>query len=348
MDATLQQGGIGELLPDWAELFAADDRATPFQSHAWARAWWRHWAEGSRPWLLTVREAGRLVGLAPLRSWNRFGMRLLRVNEEPGDYWDLLALPEDRAAVEEVIGRELLRRDRDWDAIVLSRLPQGSSTAGSLARCGLRAVHRTATPCPALALPDSFDAYLATLPRDRRSNVRRRLRKLDSGQLELRTPSVEDLPAAIGRWQALRIRQWRAMGKRITPEHTEPRFRDFLVEATTELVPAGLALVWEFLRAGQLVGSFINFCNAGTFYHYLGAFDPELGHLSIGNVATAEGIRSSIAAGRSYYDFGRGKEAYKYWYGAADRLSPTVVLVSRRPRSLLAGGLGALTARLRS
>jgi CelD/BcsL family acetyltransferase involved in cellulose biosynthesis len=116
---------------------------------------------------------------------------------------------------------------------------------------------------------------------------------------------------------------------------------------TTELVPAGLALVWEFVRDGEVVGSFINFCDARAFYQYLGGFEPELGQLAIGKVATAEGIRSSIAAGRSYYDFTRGSEPYKYWYGAVDRLSPTVVLTGERVRSRLAGRLAALLPPLR-
>jgi CelD/BcsL family acetyltransferase involved in cellulose biosynthesis len=347
VDATLHHGDIAELFPEWAELFAADDRATPFQSPAWASAWWRHWARESRPWLLTVRDGDRLVGLAPLRTRRLLGVRLLGAYEEPGDYWDVVARPEHRTAVEAVVGRELQRHRRDWDAVIVSRLPDSSSTGDSLERCGLRAVHRSHMACPALALPDSFDAYLATLSRDRRGNVRRGLRKLDRGELELRTPSVQDLPSAIDRWQTLRIRQWSAKGKHMMPQHTEQRFRNFLVDVTTELVPAGLAVVWEFLRDCQVVGSFINFCDARSFYQYLGAFEPDLSRLSIGHIAIAEGIRSSIAAARSRYDFGRGREPYKYWYGASDRLSPTVVLASGRARSRLVGPVGALAARWR-
>jgi CelD/BcsL family acetyltransferase involved in cellulose biosynthesis len=348
MDATLHQDEIAELLPEWAELYAADDRATPFQSPGWARAWWRHWAGGSRPWLLAVRDAGRLVGLAPLRSYRLLGLRLLRVNGEPGDYWDVLARPECRTAVEKVVAGEIQRRYRDWDALFLYQLPDGSATTGALEGAGLRAVHRSAVPCPGITLPDSFDSYLAMLPSSRRTNLRRRLRNLDSGELELRALPVEGLPDAIDRWQALRKRQWAAMGKRLNPQHTGSRFRDFLLEVTTDLVPAGLALVWEFVHGGEVVGSFVNFCDGRAFYQYLGGFAPELGSLAIGKVATAEGIRSSIAAGRSYYDFTRGAEPYKYWYGAVDRSSPTVVLTSGRARSVLAGRLGALIPRLRS
>src|SRR5207247_10178868 len=109
-----------------------------------------------------------------------------------------------------------------------------------------------------------------------------------------------------------------------------------------------LALVWEFVRDDEVVGSFINFCDSRAFYEYVGAFAPEFGRLAIGKVATAEGIRSSIAAGRSYYDFTRGGETYKYWYGAVDRISPTVVLTGERVRSRLAGRLAALLPPLRS
>jgi CelD/BcsL family acetyltransferase involved in cellulose biosynthesis len=288
------------------------------------------------------------VGLAPLRSQRLLGLRLLRVNGEPGDYWDVLARPECRTAVEEEIGLELQRRQREWDVLVVSQLPHGSSTAGALKDAGLRAVHRSAVPCLGIMLPDSFDAYLATLPTNRRTNLRRRLRNLDEGELELRVPAVPELPAAVERWQALRVRQWAAMGKRISREHTTPRFRGFLVEVMTELVPAGRALVWEFVRGEEVVGSFINFCDRRAFYQYLGGFAPEHGHLAIGKVATALGIRSSIAAGRSCYDFLRGDEPYKYWYGAIDRLSPTVVLTGSRVRSLVGGGVCALLPRLRS
>jgi CelD/BcsL family acetyltransferase involved in cellulose biosynthesis len=90
----------------------------------------------------------------------------------------------------------------------------------------------------------------------------------------------------------------------------------------------------------------VNFCDARTFYQYLGAFAPELGSLAIGKIATAEGIRSSIAARRGYYDFTRGAEDYKYWYGAQDRLSPTIVFASGGVRSVLTGRVGALRAHL--
>jgi CelD/BcsL family acetyltransferase involved in cellulose biosynthesis len=293
-----------------------------------------------------VRDGRRLTGLLPLWSERIVGLRLLRAAGDPADYCDLLARPDARTAVEAAVARELRRRDREWDVLVLSELPPGSTTAAAVERAGLRSAHRSVMRCPGLPLPDTFDEYLSTLTSRRRTNLRRHLRYLDDGELELRLPAPEELPAAIDRWQALRVRQWHAMGKRMIPAHATPNLRNLLLDVVTELVPAGLALVWEFVRAGEVVGSFVNFCDDHTFYQYLGAFDPEAGRYGIGKIATGEGIRSSIAAGRRYYDFTRGDEPHKYWFGAVDRLSPTVVFRGGRARSLVAGRLGAVRGEL--
>lgn len=348
MEVELHQDDLDDLLPEWAELFAQDDRATPFQSAAWARAWARRCAGAARPWIVAVRDAGRLVGLLPLWRERVCGLALLSVSGEPADYCDLVALPDVREEVEDATARYVLRLRGQWDALILGQLIPSSGLADAMERAGLRSTHRSGARCPGIPLPDSFDAYLATLPSSRRTNLRRRLRNLDEGELRLRVPSVEALPDVIDRWQSLRIRQWSAMGKRLTAIQTERRFRDLLVDVATDLVPAGLAVVWEFVRDDEVVGSFVNFCDSRAFYQYIGAFAPELGSLAIGKVATAEGIRSSIASGRSYYDFTRGDEEYKYWYGAVDQISPTVVYSSGRPRSVVATRVGAYRGRVRA
>jgi CelD/BcsL family acetyltransferase involved in cellulose biosynthesis len=291
---------------------------------------------------VTVRDEGRLVGLLPLCRDRLFGLRILRGNSEPGDYWDMLAVPTARPAAEAAVAGELRARRHDWDALILDQLAPGSTIAAALERVGLRVSHRSAVQCPGVTLPDSFDAYLASLPTRRRTNLRRRLRILDEGEVEMRKPGVEELPDVLKRWQALRVRQWDAMGKQLNPIQAQPRFRHLLADVTAELVPAGRADVSEFVRDGEVIASFVNFCDDRAFYQYVGAFAPEFGRLALGKVATADAIRSSIVAGRTYYDFARGNEAYKYEYGAVDRLSPTVILGSRHVRSIVAGRVGAL------
>jgi CelD/BcsL family acetyltransferase involved in cellulose biosynthesis len=340
---------IEPLVPAWERLFAADPEATPFVSPGWARAWWAHWAESSwRPWILVAEDAGEVVGLAPLVLRRRGPLRILRVmGEEPGDYWNVLARPDVQAEVVSSVVDELERRRGQWDALVLKRLPQGSLTESAVTSSRLALRCDEPERYPVLDLPGSFDAYLASLSKSRRSNLRRHMRRLDDGELELR--DVDDpaaLPGAIDRWQRFRVEQWKAMDKPLDPEHAGDRFRDFTLDVARALVPQGLCRITEFARAGRPVASYVNFADDRSFYWYLGGFEPGVASLGIGKIAIGEGIRSSIAAGRRRYDFLRGAEEYKYWYGAADRTSPSILLHSRRPRSRVAVRLGTATGRL--
>jgi CelD/BcsL family acetyltransferase involved in cellulose biosynthesis len=54
-------------------------------------------------------------------------------------------------------------------------------------------------------------------------------------------------------------------------------------------------------------------------YAYLSGFDPERGHESPGTLLLAHSIETAIAEGATSFHFLRGREAYKYSWGAADR-----------------------------
>jgi len=139
MEIELHEDPVDGLLPEWAELFAADPRATPFQSPGWAQAWWRWWSDRARPWTLVIRDGGQIIGLMPLVRRQTASLRVLRVlGEEPADYWDVLALAERRADVERAMASELHRRCDQWDALVVKRLPADSATPSAVAQSGLR------------------------------------------------------------------------------------------------------------------------------------------------------------------------------------------------------------------
>lgn len=336
------------LLAEWAELFAADPLATPFSSPAWARTWWRHWGAGARPLVVGARDGERLVALAPLVVRRTGPFRIARpLGDNLADYWDVIACDELRALATRAVADELMRRRGEWDVLVLKHLPPGSQTPAVLGAAGLALRPQAEYPYPAIELPATFEDYLRTLPTDRRTNLRRRLRPLDDGELSLRR--VEDpasLPAAVERWQNMRIAQWQAGGKDLYPLHATERFRAFFQDLAVELAPAGSCLLWELDRGDELVGSYVNFADGRAFYSYLGGFAPGAARLGIGKLITAHGIRTSIAAGRRCYDFLEGGEAYKYWYGAVDRFSAFSLGTNGRLASRLGSALGRALNRL--
>src|SRR3954451_13138656 len=146
------------LLDEWAELHAADDRATPYGSAAWASASVAHGIDAAEPWCLTARDDdGRLIGLMPLPRRRRHMMRVLRpLGDEHADCWDVLARPDARSAVERRLAEGLRRRSGEWDARVLPHLTEAASVAESLGRGGLHTRGHDGLPHPHVALPESF------------------------------------------------------------------------------------------------------------------------------------------------------------------------------------------------
>ncbi|HEU4978481.1 MAG TPA: GNAT family N-acetyltransferase [Solirubrobacteraceae bacterium] len=340
---------LEDVLDGWAELHARDPLATPFASPGWARAWWEHWAAGARPRIVTVHDEGVLVGLAPFALRRVGPVRVLvGIGRHPGDYWAPLALPAAREGVMAAVAHALAERAGEWDLLVASGLAPGLPLESALTGAGHRVVHRAPSPCPAIDLPASFEDYEASLPRSRRGNLRRHLRRLDDGELALRSVrEPHELHEAIGRWRVLRERQWQAAGRRLAAMHRGARFEAFLRDVALALVPAGLAEVREFRVGERVAGVYVDFCDVRAFHWFLGGFDPAFAGMGLGKIAAGEAIRSSIAAGRRSFDFAHGAEAYKYWFGASDRMSTSLLVAGPRTRAHAALGAAALLARLR-
>jgi CelD/BcsL family acetyltransferase involved in cellulose biosynthesis len=349
MEVELHTEAIDPILDEWQGLFDADPAATPFTSPQWARAWWPHWAEGAHPWLIAVRDEGRLIGLAPLVLRRRGPARVLgALGRDPGNYWDVLALPGRRAAVAEAFARMAAERAREWDAIAIGGVPVRAALGAALAEAGLRVDRRPPVPHPGIDLPGSFEEYLATLPAKRRKDLRRHLRRLDEGELE-RRELIEpgEISTAIDSWQDLRVRWWRARGRQLNPEHAAARFREFLRDLMRLLVPVGLGLVWEYRHRDELVGVELSLVTRRCFYAWLDGYDPGAARLGLGKVAAGDGIRTSIATGRSCFDFMVGDESYKYWYGARDHYCEWLMASHRAPRSQATRLAAATIRRLR-
>jgi CelD/BcsL family acetyltransferase involved in cellulose biosynthesis len=156
---------------------------------------------------------------------------------------------------------------------------------------------------------------------------------------------VNELDGAIRRWHDLHLKRWADLSEPIDPTHLTARFREFVHDAMCALVPAGLATVWEFLIDGEVVGVYVNLVDDDVFYWYQGGFEPRHARVGIGKISIAHGIRWSIATGRRYFDLTRGEESFKYYFGAANRHCPSVVVGNERLRSRSA--LAASDARTR-
>ena len=58
--------GFGEIREQWTELLAHSSSDCIFLTWEWLHAWWKHLSDGRRLSILAMRQAGALVGIAPL------------------------------------------------------------------------------------------------------------------------------------------------------------------------------------------------------------------------------------------------------------------------------------------
>jgi CelD/BcsL family acetyltransferase involved in cellulose biosynthesis len=287
------------------------------------------------------------------RSTIRHGPRLELTPVEPdckivffgasyhADYGTILGAPEDVAAVADAtafqLSQESSRDDHPmpWDVIDLRRLRCGDPAAEALreafARCGETAgwtsVLEREDVCPVVTLPEGadFDAYLATLRKKDRHEIRRKLRRANSaGDVRLveSTDPLADLDAFID----LHQKRWGADG--LFPPTPGGEASRVFARRLFELLDDGTVRL-VFLTVGERrIAAGIHFEVPDGLLFYNAGTDPEARSLSPGVVMIAKYVEYAMERGLRRLDFLRGAEPYKYEWGAVDE--PIQRLLVRR------------------
>ena len=124
------QQDLESLKADWILLYEQVQPRNPFLSYEWAQAWWSCLCPAATPFLLTLRSAGRLVGLAALRLERKRGFRMLRfLADGRADYLGFLLAPGHTHAAGLLLDNLYQHRSR-WDIAVLRQLNDVSGNPG--------------------------------------------------------------------------------------------------------------------------------------------------------------------------------------------------------------------------
>ena len=249
------------------------------------------------------------------------------------DYATILAKPSDMPIVAEAVAAHLAAgadladpHSAPWDVIDLRRLRCGDPAAEALAEAfGRREMSEgwilnveREDVCPVLTLTPGadFDAYLATLDKKGRHEIRRKLRRAEAiGELRL-TDSTDPL-AELDVFIDLHQRKWGEKGLfPATPGGNASR--RFFRRLFEEQGPNG-AVRLAFLTVGERrIAAGIHFRTPDGYLYYNAGVDPDARDLSPGVVMVASYIERAIADGCRRLDFLRGDEPYKYEWGAVD------------------------------
>lgn len=316
---------LAALEPDWLRLWSASATATPFQRPEWLLAWWNTFAPG-RLCAVAVRSGDRLIGLAPLyREAGPEDGRLLPIGIAASDYLDVLVDPADRDTVLVALADGMAAL-APWSELELGDLPPDSAALGLRfgPEFGVDSMNHHACPAVDLTGPTDEDSMPLTVPAPWRRNLRR-ARRLAEEAGGLAIQRYEARPDAfLDILDQLHARRWQSRGE--DGVLADPRVKSFQRAAIRGLAVAGLARLAVASIAGRPVGAYYGFDDTGTAYAYLGGFDPDFAAASPGAILIADAMAEAARGGIRRFDFLRGREDYKYRWGAEDRWTRRLVV----------------------
>lgn len=318
-----------DLREDWERLFLANPKHRPFQSWSWTNAWLKHLAGPHVLHVICLRNEGQeLQFVLPLvrSGGKKHGKRTRLYNvcgygPECSDHVSALRLPGLDARVAEVAAIGIAETCTTADRIELGNLDHGEDFALILAG-EIRHRHRIVrlekfTTCPAVELPETWDAFLQILSSNFRSQVRRFHKRVEKTE-NTRFRSLDASEAESFAHELIRLNRSRIGQKGQISSLEDPAFRDFLIAVIPAMAISGLAAMDIVEMDGQTVGAALNLMHGQSIYYYMGGFDDAAKNLRPGTALFARVIERGIEAGYLKYDFLRGAEPYKYRWGATD------------------------------
>ncbi|WP_051778056.1 GNAT family N-acetyltransferase [Kitasatospora phosalacinea] len=329
----------GELVHDWRELIADDPDGSWFAGPDWVLAWWHTLGAGQSGEIAVWRGPdGRAEAVLPLaavrlRAHPRLplaapALTLLGTGAGAADHCGPAARPHRRAEVAAHLA-DRARRETLW-------LPGLDPAHADLLPPGARPVTRSA--CPRADLADGPDRLGS---RDFRAANRRAHRRLAAAGVSFHwLPPGTAGPELLD--DLLRLHRLRreavAGGASSFGADRLPLHRRLLSAAAPGCGPA-----FQVARhRDEVVGVLYGFRWADRFAYYQTGWDPRWAAESLGTALVDAAIRSCAAEGVRTFDFLRGREPYKYRFGAVDR-TDTGWLLPRGP----GGALLSLKHRLR-
>lgn len=303
------------LEPEWWNLWTRCPVALPFQTPAWLIPWWRHFSPGSL-FVLVARKGGRMIGLAPgYIEDGPLGRRILPLGISVSDHLDILVDPQCAEPAMAGLVAAASSRSADWDIWELEELPPGAAALRLPLPAGCVDQVAAQSACPILPLLDERGGR-SPLPRAKRRQLNlARNRAGRRGEVRIEEAAAGSVIPALEELFRLHQKRWEARGDEGAPESV----RSFHCDAAPRLQRAGLLRLYLLRIADRVVAAHYGLAHQARVYFYLTGFDPDYDFESPGTILLGHAIEQAAAEGCREFDFLRGREAYKYDWGAVDR-----------------------------
>ncbi|MEX2578306.1 MAG: GNAT family N-acetyltransferase [Verrucomicrobiales bacterium] len=303
--------GIDALESDWRSL--TPPHAAPFVTFAWNRAWYRRYRDSmDRPLVFQVLEGGETVAILPCYQRSRV-VRL--AGDAVCDYQDILAKDAKSVEIGVAAATGWVRKQPKQCHFFFERLSSEGLLHGALVDRrtpveGASIFVRRHAPCPCVDLQGGLEAYLASLPRKIRGDLRRALNRLEREAPSARVVISRDREIGtedVAKAAAFHVEHFRNHG---ASPLADERLVGLLAEVAED-PDVGLRLS-SFADGNDTLAVDFGFARGGRYFGYLTGFDPAYRKLAPGKCLLLSRIDAWVEEdGVEILDFLAGGETYK-------------------------------------
>lgn len=311
---------LAALERDWSDLFRRCLKKTTFQRPEWILAWMQSFCP-SNPLVITLWSESRLVGLAPLLIYSRGKDSVLAfMGGGISDYLDVLIDPEvaDQGVASIVEAARCRSGLSSWNEIELTDVPEHSLLLNR--SIGAEFIVEPHDCSMVLDLPSSIHDLSSVVPSHKLRNYRNAMRRVSEyGRFEMEVATGQQLEEALPELFRLHRERWAATGEEgVLHGSMVQQFHHSLV---SRAVQSGLLRLYVLRANRKSIACLYAFFEADVVYCYLQGFDPEYRKLSPGTIVLGRVIEDAVRHRAKRIDFLRGREAYKYAWGAREVMS---------------------------
>ena len=336
--------GFDQLSDIWNQLLLAYHEGTVHSTFEWLRNWWDHY-RGSRELLILVaRDGEQTVGIAPFAIATSAAVKGLAdrrtlewLGQGSSDYGDFI-VPERHDQVMAAFVDHLLEISQSWDRIDLREIREDSPNLkaflAAAAAAGLTCDTRESTACLQAATDMSWDEYYGKVRAKFRSDVRRRLAKLEQiGPVELVRHQTSDEAL----WSDLLAVNEKHFDEKNKQDLT--RNLEFLKKIADPLGAKGWLDI-SLLKVGTDTAAYnIGFRFGDVVYHWKVGFHPDFYKFAPGRLLIRFLLEQCCEDSTTCFDFMRGAEDYKRNWAFEERNNINVTIendkLGSRVKSLL-------------
>ena len=342
-------GACEPLREEWDRLML-DLGADVYMTFDWCRTWWKYYGGGRQLGILLFRQGPTLVGVVPMFcEKTRLGIAKIRLAKMIGSDSSITltdvtvkgGLEPQAAAVDAAIRYWI--GDQRCDAVHFGPL-RGSGTARDAVLLASASASQLATvfrdtvvgPHASFDLPESFDKYIASLPKRQRQNFKRDV-SLISRNFEVTHHVRSDQEATGAEFEAfakMHEEQWRREGK---PGHFGdwPDSMEFNRELCKVMARLGRFRIYCLLANGKPVSYQYGFVFGKNLAWRLPARapEPDWDRYGLGRLGLVRMLEAAIGEGVRHVEAGLGHYDYKVQLGAREFDARSMLIVSRRLHS---------------